>query len=248
LRQTFGKIVKKDIFKALVYLTIAIITATIGFSRLENRSLAESFYWAIVTLTTVGYGDITPVTFAGRIFSLIIMFLGIGTLAIFAGMFATYLIDLKATNYKRRLRKMKNIVLLCGYNEKIKNFLKEIDAESKDIVCIAPLPKRPDDLDESIIFISGHPYEDQTLIKAKIFDTTEAIVSLDSDQDVILTALSIQALNKKTVTICNVLKEENTKHLYRIGVDKVVCDETMGGQMFASLYRDEASFEILKRA
>jgi voltage-gated potassium channel len=248
LRQTFGKIVKKDIFKALGYITIAITIATIGFSRLENASLADSFYWSIVTLTTVGYGDVVPKTPAGRFFSLVIMLLGIGTLAIFAGMFATFLIDLRATGYTRRLKKMKNIVLLCGYNEKIKNFLKEIDVESKDIVCIAQLEQRPEDLPKSIVFISGNTYSDQSLLKAKIFDVSEAIISLGHDQDAILTALAIGGLNRKTDIICNVIKEENVKHLYTIGVQKVLCDETVGGQMLASMYKDEATFEILKQA
>jgi Trk K+ transport system NAD-binding subunit len=143
---------------------------------------------------------------------------------------------------------MKNIVLLCGYNEKIKNFLKEIDVESKDIVCIAQMEERPEDLPKNIVFISGNTYSDQSLLKAKIFDVSEAIISLGHDQDAILTALAIGGLNRKTDIICNVIKEENVKHLYTIGVQKVLCDETVGGQMLASMYKDEATFEILKQA
>jgi voltage-gated potassium channel len=248
LRKTFRKLIKTDLFKALVYIAVAVTIATVGFSYLEGRSLADSFYWAIITLTTIGYGDITPLTLAGRLFSVLVALLGIGTIAIFAGMFATYLIGLKTSREERRLKKMKDIVLICGYNEKIKNFLKEIDVKSKDIVCVAPLDERPEDLPDSIVFISGKPYEDQILMRAKIFDASHAVISLGTDQDAILTALAIGGLNRKTMIICNVIKEENVKHLYKIGVQKVLCDETIGGQMLASLFKEEATFEVLSRA
>lgn len=248
LKRAVRKFAKTDFFKAFIYIVIAVSVATIGFSYLEGRSLADSIYWAIITLTTIGYGDITPVTFAGRIFSLVIALLGIGVIAIFAGMFATYLIGIQTEREMRRIKKMTDIVLICGYNEKIKNFLKEIDIGSKNMVCITSLEERPEDLPESIVFISGKPYEDKTLLKAKIFDVTEAIISLDHDQDAILTALAIGGLNRKTGIICNVIKEENVKHLYKIGVQKVLCDETVGGQMLASMFKEEATFEILHQA
>ncbi len=247
LKKAFRKFAKSDFFKAFIYIVIAVLVATIGFSYLEGRSLADSFYWAVITLTTVGYGDITPATFAGRFFVVFVSILGIGMVAIFAGTFASYLIGIQTDNL-RRLKKMTDIVLICGYNEKIKNFLKEIDVGSKNMVCITPLEERPEDLPESIVFISGKPYEDKTLLKAKIFEVTEAIISLDHDQDAILTALAIGGLNRKTGIICNVIKEENVKHLYKIGVQKVLCDETVGGQMLASMFKDEATFEILHQA
>jgi voltage-gated potassium channel len=227
---------------------VTVSVATIGFALLEGRSLAESFYWAVITLTTVGYGDITPVTPAGRIFVVFVSILGIGMVAIFAGTFASYLIGIKTEKEMKRLRKMTDIILICGYNEKIKNFLKEIEVESKNMVCIAPLEERPEDLPESIVFISGKSYEDKYLLKAKIFEVAEAIISLDHDQDAILTALAIGGLNRKTEIICNVIKEENVKHLYKIGVKKVLCDETVGGQMLASMHKDEATFDILHHA
>ncbi|WP_287583409.1 potassium channel family protein [Candidatus Borrarchaeum sp.] len=251
LKRAVRKFTKTDFFKAFIYIIVAVSIATIGFSYLEGRSLADSFYWAVITLTTVGYGDITPATSAGRIFVVFVSILGIGMVAIFAGTFASYLIGIQPEREMRRLKKMTDIVLICGYNEKIKNFLKEIDInskESKDMVCIAPLEERPEDLPESIVFISGKPYEDKFLLKAKIFDVTEAIISLDHDQDAILTALAIGGLNRKTEIICNVIREENVKHLYKIGVKKVLCDETVGGQMLASMYKEEATFEILHHA
>ena len=142
---------------------------------------------------------------------------------------------------------MKNILLICGYNEKIKNFLKEIDIESKDIVCIAPLTERPIDLPENIAFISGEPYLDEVLRRGNIEAVSEAIISLDRDQDAILTVLTIENINKEIITICNVVSEANLKHLTRLGVDKVFCDELVGGQIFAALYLGEDFYEQQKR-
>ena len=142
---------------------------------------------------------------------------------------------------------MKKILLICGYNEKIKNFLKEIDIQAKVIVCIAPLHERPIDLPENIAFISGEPYLDENLKKANIEHVSEAIISLEKDQDAILTVLTIENINKDIITICNVISEANLKHLTRLGVDKVFCDELVGGQIFAALYLGEEYYEQPKR-
>jgi len=246
LKKFFYKVTKNGFRLVLLYFVVSVFIAVIGFTYFEGRSFSESLYWAIVTLTTVGYGDITPVTFAGRMFSLFVMILGIGTIAIFAGTLATYLIGIQAVIEERRVKMMKNILLLCGYNEKIKNFLKEIDVGSRSIVCIAPLEERPGNLPENIVFISGEPFLDENLIKANIENASEAIISLEQDQDAILTVLTIESLNKDIVTICNVIREANLKHLYRLGVDKAFCDETVGGQIFAALYQNEDFYERLK--
>lgn len=248
LRKFFYKVTKNGFRLVLLYFVVSVFVASVGFAYLESRSFSDSVYWAIVTLTTVGYGDITPVTFAGRMFSLFVMILGIGTIAIFAGTLATYLIGIQAVIEERRVKMMKDILLLCGYNEKIKNFLKEIDVKSRNVVCIAPLTERPGDLPEKIVFISGEPFVDKNLIKANIKNVLEAIISLEHDQDAILTVLTIESLKKDVITICNVTKEANLKHLCRLGVDKAFCDETVGGQIFAALYQNEDFYERLKSA
>lgn len=78
----------------LIMLTLIIISACLMFT-VENaaqpgrfQSVAEAIWWAVVTLTTVGYGDITPVTFAGRLLAIMIMILGVGTMALPAGIMA----------------------------------------------------------------------------------------------------------------------------------------------------------------
>lgn len=247
LKFLIKRFTKSGFLYVFLYFIVSVLIATTGFAILEKRSLLDSFYWAIVTLTTVGYGDVTPVTAAGKIFSLFIMILGIGTIAIFAGIIAMYLIGLQALIEERRVKRMKKIMLICGYNEKIKNFLKEIDIESKDIVCIAPLAERPIDLPEKIVFISGEPYLDEVLRRANIEEVSEAVISLDRDQDAILTVLTIENINKEIITICNVIGEANLKHLTRLGVDKVFCDELVGGQIFAALYLGEDYYQQTKR-
>lgn len=78
----------------LIMLTLIIVSACLMFT-VENaahpgrfQSVAEAIWWAVVTLTTVGYGDITPITFAGRLLAIMIMILGVGTMALPAGIMA----------------------------------------------------------------------------------------------------------------------------------------------------------------
>lgn len=76
-----------------IYIVSVWIIATIVFHLFEEKSLFDSFYWAITTTTTVGYGDITPQTTAGKITARIVMLSGIGILFLFLATFANMLIE-----------------------------------------------------------------------------------------------------------------------------------------------------------
>lgn len=96
--EVFGRVLRREagaIAGALMIMTVITVVSACLMFTVENaagpgnfESVAQAIWWAVVTLTTVGYGDITPVTFAGKLLGIIIMILGIGTMALPAGILA----------------------------------------------------------------------------------------------------------------------------------------------------------------
>ena len=94
----FGAVLKREaaaIAGALLTIIILIVVSACLMFSVENavrpghfESIAQAIWWAVVTLTTVGYGDVTPVTFAGKLLAIVIMLLGVGTMALPAGIMA----------------------------------------------------------------------------------------------------------------------------------------------------------------
>jgi voltage-gated potassium channel Kch len=80
-------------FRGVVWLALTIILAGgFGFARLEGWTFFQGVYFSVITLTTVGYGDLTPVTFAGRLFAILYVLLGVGIIVALVGQVAAHII------------------------------------------------------------------------------------------------------------------------------------------------------------
>jgi Ion channel. len=94
-----------NFYYVLIIIFIIILTGSILISMAENMSFTDSLWWAFVTATTVGYGDISPKTGAGRIIAVILMMSGIGFIGMLTGTISTYFIKVihKKPSYKEEL-------------------------------------------------------------------------------------------------------------------------------------------------
>ena len=108
---------RKSFGAAFFILFIALIIASSGMYLVEKDvqpdkfgSIPDAMWWAIVTLTTVGYGDVTPITSVGRIFGSIIIILGIGTVALPSGILAAAFSDFTKRNQKKYEDRLKNML------------------------------------------------------------------------------------------------------------------------------------------
>ena len=170
----------------LLILGLVVISA-IALSALEpDLSFADSVWWSIVTLTTVGYGDIAPNTFAGRIVAIVNMIMGVGLLAILSATLASLLVNLKL----RRERGMgdytfKKHIILCEWNSRAAAIIKELRmnplTELTPIIIIANIDYNPS-LSEQVYLIKGN-VNDDTLTRASIQSASTVIILGDDGLD-----------------------------------------------------------------
>ncbi len=212
-----------------------------AFSNFKN-----SLWWTIVTMTTVGYGDMSPTTTGGRFLAIIIMFFGISLIAIVTGTISSIFTTRKIMEGKG-LGKVtcKNHTLICGWNNNINNLI-ELLTKSKDtdIVLINDQPE--DNINnilsnfnnESIRFIRGDFTLDATLENANASLANHAIILNDekivNDEKIILATLSLKKISPKIKVVAQLNNQEKIAFLKRANVDVVLTNHSFESFMTTS--------------
>ncbi|MBW2162378.1 MAG: ion transporter [Deltaproteobacteria bacterium] len=207
----------------------------------EIGSLGDGLWWALVTITTVGFGDITPVTTVGRFVGGVMMVGGLFTLALFAGVIGHSLLHAVLSIREEQFR-MSGYVLLDVLSS-------EIDFEEQRIVLFGPY-ERPRELPPEFMWVQGDPTKESELDKARIAQASTVIVTgsrrvkpQQADATTILTLFTIRSAltkspaaknRKKPVRIiAEVLDSENVQHARAAGSDEVVETRRVGYSLLA---------------
>ncbi|HEO64700.1 MAG TPA: potassium channel protein, partial [Spirochaetes bacterium] len=190
-------LLKKENLTTLIGFTLMMMVITslsfyyfeVGQAHTSINNIYDSFWWSIVTFTTVGYGDIYPVTAGGKVVAIFAMIFGIGFVGTFMASIASIMIQAR-TKELRGMKKLslKDHLIICGYNkQKVERFIMEFrsDVQFQDIPIVIvsdsieyhPLQDMP-----HVHFIQGETTDEATLQKACIKYASKVIVIAESNQ------------------------------------------------------------------
>ncbi|VAX28614.1 Potassium voltage-gated channel subfamily KQT; possible potassium channel, VIC family [hydrothermal vent metagenome] len=218
----------------LAFLTLLILVfGALGLHYFEQTpSVFDALWWSFVTITTVGYGDVTPTTLGGRITGVVVMVFGIGLLGMFTATVASIFVEGKLKEAKGlKAVKVAGHFIVCGWNDKVREIVAEMRAdkitESRPIVLIADLPEKP--LEEgSVHFISG-AVNTETLKKANLSEAAVVMIISDdqldshsSDAKVVFTTLAIRTLHTDIYICAEIRGPQNLEHCKRAGANEIV--------------------------
>ncbi len=249
-------IIRENLHKILLVMGGLLLLGTIGMAYFEpERSWADSFWWSIVTLTTVGYGDIAPTTLPGRIIGGIIMILGIGILGMFTATIASIFVEnkLKADRGMSSFD-FENHIILCGWNYRAQEILNELRSdmrsESSPIILIANIESKPMD-DENLYFIRGDINE-ENLNRANLANAKTVIIlgndAFDAsarDAHVVLAALTVESLNPDVYTIVELVNEQNVPHCERANADEIIVGSKFSSRLISRAALDHGISKVL---
>ncbi len=266
----FGSLFKRDLIYVIGLAAVLNLFFGVTFYFVERDSqdisLLDSIWWAIVTMTTVGYGDFYAKTFIGRfVISYACMILGIGIIGSLIGVITSILIDL--INRKRRGLMdiaFKNHVILCGYpnEKKIKYFIHEIKNTSKYSKCkmvliTEKLEELPEDIKTEISFIRGMPTDLDILHKANVKECKAVFVIADDPHDprsdertfVIGTLIeSIEEEIKREInTIVEVVNANNIKNMKKMTINSCISIDGMISKMMVQELENPGIVDILSQ-
>jgi voltage-gated potassium channel len=221
----------------------------------EINEIGDGLWWALVTITTVGFGDITPVTTVGRVIGGAMMIGGLFTLALFAGIVGHSLLNavLSIREEQFRMSGYVNHIVVCGYEMGSGMLLDvlsgEINPEEQRIVLFGPY-ERPNSLPPEFMWVQGDPTKESELDKARVAYASTVIVTgsrrvvpQQADATTILTVFTIRSMLKKSSVaakrkkpvriIAEVLDSENVQHARTAGSDEVIETRKVGYSLLA---------------
>ncbi|MGE4299711.1 MAG: TrkA family potassium uptake protein [Desulfovibrionaceae bacterium] len=235
--------------KLVIGIALVMACATFGFYFLELKPKGEgnlftALWWAMVTLTTVGYGDYTPVTVPGRLLGLLVMLSGIGLLSTLTGNLASRLVERQAQKRKGLLHvKLSGHVVILGWNSYASTLTRTLFnvLPGARIVLVNDLPQEARDelafklaLDndaakDRLHFVHGNPTQENVVTRANpamakmvYILSQQNLEPKDADQQSIYAALTLRSLAPKTLIYGEVILEENREHLLRAGVNEIL--------------------------
>jgi voltage-gated potassium channel len=234
----------------LVASAFAVYLAEQGSAESDLKSLDSCLWWAVVTMSTVGYGDLVPQTGAGRIIAVIPAVVGPVLLVTLVSVVGVTLYEegRKAMRGEAQVQ-AKDHVIVCGWNLKAKDVINELRLSPKFrkepiVVIDDAIDSKPLE-DDHLFFVHGSPCEVEILERANVRHAKYAIVlAADStpaaDQKTVLTVLAIESLDPSILTCAELNDPDNAGHLQRANCDVVVNTNVLVSKLLAMSVENRA--------
>lgn len=244
---------KNRLIKGLIVTFITIAVGTAGYELLGGPewSFLDSVYMTIITLTTVGFGEIQDLSHNpyARILTIFIILFGVGSILFVMSNIAGFIIEGELTNVfgRRKMLKeissLKNHFIVCGIGNVGKVVLKELIQTKRDFVVVDTDSEKLEELSatEEILYINDDATNDKALISAGIKEAQGLITTLPEDKDNLFVTLTAKQLNPGLRIVSKSVEEHTIKKMKIAGADSVVMPNAIGGlRMVSELIRPAA--------
>jgi len=248
LRAFFFVLRRENFFLILAITLVVLLGGATSLYLLENKvnktvnSMGDAIYWAVISMTTTGYGDITPSTPGGRVIAAIVVLSGLFLLSMVTATVASVFVEKKIREGKGlETIKFKDHIVLCGWNnnaeETVEGLIRTVPGKKLHLVLVNELfEEEVESLkfkfqDHEFRFLRGDFTREDVLARANIAQARSAILLADTsgqhsleqaDERTILATLAIKSMAPEVKTCAELLNPENKQHLRRANVDEIV--------------------------
>ncbi|MFD2834280.1 NAD-binding protein [Gramella sp. AN32] len=226
---------------ALGLLFMLVIGGILGYKIISEYSWIDAIYMTVITITTVGFGEINPPTPTEKVFTTILIISSIIIVSYALSVITEYIVsrtsikDLKNKRMQQKIDDLKDHVIVCGYGRNGREAVDKLKSYKQDFMIIEINQDIIDADEHGFLFISGNANEDEILLKAGIEKAKTLICAMPEDADNLFTVLSARQLNKELIIISRASEETSVKKLKLAGADNVVLPDKIGGSHMASL-------------
>lgn len=235
---------KFELFTLLFLLIFVMLTAGIVIYVIEEKanpninSLFDALYWAMITISTVGYGDISPVTFEGRVLSMVIIIAGIAILAfvtsVIVSSFSEKLNELKENRLIEEINKTKEFMIICGYGQMTRMFLSSYVKEYGNRYIIIEADKERVEMAVKEGYRAIHEDASRHDVIAKFnlnYSQITLLALTSSDVSNVYITLNAKALSTKIKVISRASNNSMAKKCRLAGADHVVMPNIIANRM-----------------
>lgn len=221
-------------------MTIVLAVGTLGFQIVEGWSMFDSFYMTLITLTTVGYEEVHPLTFNGRIFASVLMLAGVTTILASITILGDMMLKLElADTFGRRrrrkmLKKLSNHYIVCGAGRVGRGVIRELKRSNAKILLIESDRDRAKwGQDQEIPTLVADATQDSTLREASIDTASGLVAAMASDAQNVYVTLSARVLNPELLIASRASSKEAEDRLRRAGANTAFTPYTFIGHRLA---------------
>jgi voltage-gated potassium channel len=269
LTSLFRTLHRERVLSLVLTLLVVLLVGAIGFALVEPAEgpwydrFGRAVWWGLVTLTTVGYGDVVPVTLLGRIVGTGLMVVGFISLSLVTATVASVFIERKFRQ-ERGLEAVKATqhILLLGWPEDADTLLDQLLKRLPQTIPVVLINKVPPEQMEAVkerfperalFYLRGDYSREDILLKANVRGAFKAIILADRqpgetaaqvDQRTLFTALTLKALHNKIRILAELLRPENRAYLERAGAEEVLIRGQYDSSLLAGAIASPALYRI----
>lgn len=223
-------------------LGLALVTAlgTVAFVIVEGAAPFDAFYMVMITISTVGFGEVFPLSHTGRMLTIFVMVTGVGLAFYTAAAGIEHLFLIGTQRRLSRLTKMigalSDHVVLCGLGRVGTGTLRALEARSVDVVAIESDPVRVEEArSEGIIVLEGDATHNEALIAAGIANARALVACVTDDADNLVIVLSARSLVEDLHIVSRASEAEWEDKLRLAGANRVVAPQVVGSERLAAM-------------
>jgi voltage-gated potassium channel len=229
-----------------------VVVGTFGYRFLEDMSILDALYMTVITLSTVGFGEVRPLSPPGRLFTIGLILFGVSAVAwAVSSMIEEFFGEqLRYTFWRRRMERvidqLSHHYIICGYGRMGQQIGLELTRRGLAFVVIEQDAEIVEVLQvQGILHVHGDATSDHTLLAARVDRARGLATALSGDADNALVVISAKGLNPQLQVVARASNQETEEKLLRAGADRVVTPYTIGGQRMALSMLQPAVSEFL---
>ncbi|WP_223702212.1 ion channel [Sutcliffiella deserti] len=249
LQRLFKSISKTNNFTIVLISILVIVGSSFIMHLLEPDTFPtffEGLWWTMTTVTTVGYGDVSPATVPGKTFAMFLFIFGIGLIGVLIGKVVNLLSLYQRLKEEGKLSSKKtNHYIFVGWTEKTEKAMAEILEDNPDVAIVLVDSKKTNPCDLEVDYVQGDASEDAVLLKANVLEAKSVTIFSDdtiedaslSDGKTLLVASSVERLsnihNRSIYTIVEIRKEKSIPNFAHANVDEFVLSGETASRLIA---------------
>lgn len=228
-------------FKIVLLILVLVISfGTLGYTIIEKWSFLDSLYMTLVTLSTVGFGEVYPLSPTGKIFTMILVIFGVAGAGYTISVIGQMIVEgeirklLGRRKMEKSLKDLKDHYIVCGYGRVGRRICKEFCIRKVPFVVIEKDPQSLEQIErDGFLFVQGDATEDSVLINAGIEKAKGLVSAVANEADNVFIVLSARQLNSHLFITARADSDPAEKKLLRAGANRVVSPYKIGGLRMA---------------
>lgn len=247
-------ILKSRLYKAIFFTSLILLIGVLGYLLLFDYSIVDAIYMTVITVTTVGFGEVHPFSPEEKIFTTLLIISSLFIFGYAVSSFSEYLISgqffqqLKIKRVQKEIEQLKGHTIVCGFGRNGKQALAKLSSYKRNVVVVEKDKELIQLLDtDKILNVEGDATTDEVLLRAGIKNAKFLITALPSDADNLFVVLTANQLNKDCKIISRASQESSYSKLKIAGAYNVIMPDKLGGAHMASLVVTPDVIEFVDR-